>query len=100
MDRPLPERELAAALGRLAGWERHPARAAIRKEYPFADFRAAFAWMTEIAEVAERMNHHPEWTNVYNRVEVTLTTHDAGAVTQLDLELAAAMDTAWSDPGP
>ena len=56
--------------------------------------------MTRIAEVAEHMNHHPEWFNVYNRVEVTLATHDAGAVTRLDVDLALAMERAWSDRGP
>jgi 4a-hydroxytetrahydrobiopterin dehydratase len=59
-------------------------------------FRKAFAFMTEMAMVAEKMNHHPEWFNVYNRVDVTLTTHDAGGVTELDLKLAAAMDKAAS----
>ena len=100
MATPLTEPELAGALDRLAGWKRHPDRSAIRKTYQFDDFRAAFAWMTRIAEVAERMNHHPEWFNVYNRVEVTLATHDAGAVTRLDVDLALAMERAWSDRGP
>lgn len=100
MRAPLTEPELTAALDRLAGWERQPGRAAIRKTYQFADFRAAFAWMTAIADVAERMQHHPEWTNVYSRVEVTLATHDAGAVTQLDVDLALAMEAAWGDRDP
>jgi 4a-hydroxytetrahydrobiopterin dehydratase len=65
---------------------------AIQKTYRFDDFVAAFGFMTRVALVAERAGHHPEWTNVYNRVEVTLTTHDAGGLTALDLALAAAMD--------
>ena len=100
MRAPLTEPELTAALARLAGWERQPGRPAIRKTYQFADFRAAFAWMTAIADVAERMQHHPEWTNVYSRVEVTLATHDAGAVTRLDVDLALAMEAAWGDRDP
>lgn len=100
MPAPLTEPELAGALARLAGWERQSGRPAISKTYQFDDFRAAFAWMVRIAEVAERMNHHPEWTNIYNRVEVTLATHDAGAVTQLDVDLALAMEAAWGDRDP
>ncbi len=100
MPAPLTEPELAAALDRLEGWERLPDRAAIAKTYRFPDFKAAFAWMTAVADVAETMNHHPEWSNVYNRVEVVLTTHDAGDITQLDVDLAAAMDGAWqTGPG-
>ncbi len=99
MTAPLTKNQLADALGRLTGWERHPDRAAIRKRYRFRDFRAAFAWMTEIAEVAERMNHHPEWTHTYDRIEVTLATHDVGAVTQLDIDLASSMESAWIPPG-
>ncbi len=97
---PLTQQELAAALGRLANWERVPNRAAIRKTYQFADFRTAFAWMTDIAAVAESMDHHPEWSNVYSRVEVVLATHDAGAVTQRDVKLAMAMDAAWRRHAP
>ena len=84
MATPLTEPELAGALDRLAGWERHPDRSAIRKTYQFDDFRAAFAWMTRIAEVAEHMNHHPEWFNVYNRVDVAITDHAAGGISNND----------------
>jgi 4a-hydroxytetrahydrobiopterin dehydratase len=66
----------------------HPTRDAMHRDYTFQDFSAAFGYMTRVALVAERLNHHPEWTNVYNRVSITLTTHDAGGLTGLDEELA------------
>ena len=66
---------------------------ALEVEWVFKDFAQAMAFMNAVAEVAERMNHHPEWTNVYNRVTVRLTTHDAGGLTHLDFDLAQAMDT-------
>ncbi|MEO1312832.1 MAG: 4a-hydroxytetrahydrobiopterin dehydratase [Pseudomonadota bacterium] len=62
------------------------------KTFKFKDFTRAFGWMSSLAIVAEKMNHHPEWFNVYNRVEVTLTTHDAGGLTDLDVKLATEMD--------
>ena len=64
----------------------------LHAQWKFKDFAQAMAFMSAVAEVAERMNHHPEWTNVYNRVNVRLTTHDAGGLTQLDFDLAQAMD--------
>jgi len=78
----------------LTGWRAADGRDAIAKTYHFADFDAAFAWMSRIAGVAAAADHHPEWTNIYNRVEVVLTTHDAGGVTIKDIALAAAMDAA------
>jgi 4a-hydroxytetrahydrobiopterin dehydratase len=90
-----PERIGArAALARLSGWSAAPARDAIVKTYAFADFNAAFGWMARVALAAEKLDHHPEWFNVYNRVEVTLATHDADGVTELDVRLAALMDQA------
>lgn len=80
------------ALGQLDGWTVLDDRDAISKSYKFADFDAAFAWMTKVAAVAEEMNHHPEWFNVWNRVDVTLSTHDAGGLTELDVALAKKMD--------
>lgn len=80
------------ALKRLSGWHDVPGRDAITKRFVFADFNAAFGFMTRAALVAEKMDHHPEWSNVYKTVDVTLSTHDAGGVTALDIELAAAMD--------
>ncbi len=74
------------------GWALDSGRDAITKEYKFGNFIKAFGWMTQAAFVAEKMNHHPEWSNVYNRVTVTLTTHDAGGLTDLDLTLAKKMD--------
>jgi 4a-hydroxytetrahydrobiopterin dehydratase len=80
------------ALRRLAGWSEVSGRDAIQKRFVFADFNQAFGFMTRAALVAERMDHHPEWFNVYKTVDVTLSTHDAGGVTELDVRLAAAMD--------
>jgi 4a-hydroxytetrahydrobiopterin dehydratase len=82
----------AAALARLAGWKEASGRDAIAKTFVFADFNTAFGFMTRAALVAEKMDHHPEWFNVYKTVEVTLSTHDAGGVTALDIALAQAMD--------
>ena len=76
----------------LAQWSIVPNRDAITRSYQFKDFKEAFAFMTQCALMAEQMNHHPEWFNVWNRVEVTLSTHDAGGLTQLDLDLARSMD--------
>lgn len=81
-----------AALRTLAGWKPVAGRDAIAKRFEFADFNRAFAFMTRVALLAEKMDHHPEWSNVYNKVEVTLSTHDAGGVTQKDVDMARAMD--------
>ena len=81
-----------AALGKLKGWSDVNDRDAISKKFEFKDFNQAFDFMTRVAQIAEKMNHHPEWFNVYNKVEVTLSTHDAGGVTELDVKLAEAMD--------
>jgi 4a-hydroxytetrahydrobiopterin dehydratase len=81
-----------AALSRLKGWSEVGGRDAISKKFVFADFNQAFGFMTRAALVAEKLDHHPEWFNVYRNVEVTLSTHDAGGVTELDIKLAEAMD--------
>jgi 4a-hydroxytetrahydrobiopterin dehydratase len=81
-----------AALGRLSGWSEVPGRDAISKKFEFKDFNQAFGFMARAALVAEKMDHHPEWFNVYKKVEVTLSTHDAGGITELDVKLAEAMD--------
>lgn len=86
----MTEAELAAQLASLDGWEQRADR--ICKQFKFKDFVEAFGWMTQVALIAERMNHHPEWQNVYNRVSVELTTHDSGGVTARDVKLAQAMD--------
>jgi 4a-hydroxytetrahydrobiopterin dehydratase len=82
----------SAALARLSGWRAAEGREAVQKTFKFADFSAAFAFMTRVALKAEQLDHHPEWFNVYNRVDVTLTTHDADGVTDLDVALALFMD--------
>lgn len=74
------------------GWTHDEARGALCKTFRFPDFSAAFGWMTRVALVAERIDHHPNWLNVWNRVEVTLTTHDVKGLTVLDRDLARAMD--------
>jgi 4a-hydroxytetrahydrobiopterin dehydratase len=81
-----------AALARLAGWSEAKGRDAITRKFVFADFNQAFGFMTRAALIAEKLDHHPEWFNVYKTVEVTLSTHDAGGVTELDVKLAEAMD--------
>jgi 4a-hydroxytetrahydrobiopterin dehydratase len=89
-----------AACAKLEGWS--PAttgRDAITKTFRFADFNAAFGFMTRTALMADKLDHHPEWFNVYNRVEVLLATHDADGVTDLDVKLATFMDTAARDAG-
>jgi 4a-hydroxytetrahydrobiopterin dehydratase len=80
------------ALADLKGWTEVAGRDAIRKKFVFANFVEAFGFMTKVSLVAERMDHHPEWFNVYKTVDVTLSTHDAGGVTQKDVALAKAMD--------
>ena len=81
-----------AALAKLAGWTEVSGRDAITRKFVFKDFNEAFGFMTRAALAAEKMDHHPEWFNVYKTVEVTLATHDAGGVTGLDVTLAEAMD--------
>lgn len=80
------------ALERLSGWSAAQDRDAITRKFTFKNFTEAFAFMTRVAAVAEEMDHHPEWFNVYKTVEVTLSTHDAGGLTDLDVKLAEAMD--------
>ena len=84
----------AAALPQLSGWAAAAGRDAIVKTFRFADFNAAFGFMTRVALMADKLDHHPEWSNVYNRVEVLLATHDADGVTALDVTLAKFMDAA------
>lgn len=88
----LSEADRVAALSGLDGWQPVEGRDAIAKTFTFKDFNAAFGWMTRAALIAEAMNHHPEWFNVWNRVEVTLSTHDAGGLSELDIALAKRMD--------
>jgi 4a-hydroxytetrahydrobiopterin dehydratase len=88
--RPLSEAEVRERLASFPSWTSSGDR--IRRSYLFRDFSEAFGWMTRVALTAEKLDHHPEWTNVYSRVDVELTTHDAGGLTDLDFELARAMD--------
>ena len=77
---------------RLPAWQVMDGRDAIQRTFKFKDFSEAFGFMARAALIAEKMEHHPEWTNVWNRVEVTLSTHEAGGLSELDLKFAAAMD--------
>jgi 4a-hydroxytetrahydrobiopterin dehydratase len=86
----LSDAEVAAELGARPGWAVDGGK--LHREFRFADFVEAFGFMTRVALVAETMNHHPEWSNVYNRVAVHLTTHDAGGITSADFALARRMD--------
>jgi len=81
-----------AALQELSGWAEAPGREALARTFVFKDFSEAFGFMARAALVAEKRDHHPEWRNVYKTVEVVLTTHDAGGVTALDLDVAKAMN--------
>lgn len=80
------------ALGGVPGWSEVSGRDAIQRTFTFKDFNEAFGFMTRAGLVAEKMDHHPEWTNVYKTVEVVLSTHDAGGLTALDIKLARAMN--------
>jgi 4a-hydroxytetrahydrobiopterin dehydratase len=92
MREKLSDERRQQALTELSGWSNAGDRDAITRTFQFADFNAAWGFMSRVALVAEKMDHHPEWTNVWNRVVVTLSTHDAGGVTERDVELARAMD--------
>jgi 4a-hydroxytetrahydrobiopterin dehydratase len=87
------------AIAALDGWAEAEGRDAIEKAFAFADFNRAFGFMARVALQAERMDHHPEWFNVYGRVRVTLTTHDAGGLSQRDIDLARFMDEAGRAEG-
>jgi len=92
MSEKLVGMDRTTALHEIHGWIEHEERDAIRKTYHFADFSEAFAFMVRVAFFAEKHGHHPEWFNVYNRVEIILSTHDAGGLTQKDIDLARAID--------
>ena len=89
MAQKLEPRELQTALSDLPGWQLSSDGLALEREFTFAGFNAAFGFMTRVAMAAERANHHPEWSNVYSRVSLRWTTHSAGGITNLDLDLAA-----------
>ncbi|WP_404710642.1 4a-hydroxytetrahydrobiopterin dehydratase [Sphingomonas sp. MMS24-J13] len=89
----LSEAERADALDDLADWDYDEARDAITRRFVFTDFAEAFGFMTRVAIVADRVDHHPEWSNVYNRVDILLTTHDCGGLSARDIMLAQAIDS-------
>ena len=93
----LSEAERAEALDALPDWDYMEARDAITRTLVFADFAEAFGFMARVALMAERADHHPEWSNIYNRVEILLTTHDAGGLSHRDVELATAIDAIVGD---
>jgi 4a-hydroxytetrahydrobiopterin dehydratase len=88
----LTDTEITAALARLPGWTRVDGRSAIAKKFQFADFNEAWGFMSRVALLAESQNHHPEWFNVWSRVEITLSTHDAGGLSARDVKLAEAIE--------
>jgi 4a-hydroxytetrahydrobiopterin dehydratase len=88
----LTEEERAEALDHLGDWDYDDARDAITRQFLFADFSQAFAFMTRVAMLAEQQDHHPEWSNVWNRVDIMLTTHDAGGLSARDVTMARAID--------
>ncbi len=100
MSRPpkLSDPEIRTRLQTLPGWDL--AGGKLRREFVFQDFVTAFGFMSQVALVAEKMDHHPEWSNVYNRVVVELQTHDAGGLTDLDFELAAAVGAVMNENRP
>jgi 4a-hydroxytetrahydrobiopterin dehydratase len=95
MDRLTPQRALEL-LASLPDWTFDDTRGAISRRYVFADFAQAFAFMAQVALAAEKRDHHPEWSNVYNRVDMVLTTHDAGGLTEKDIDLAREADSAYA----
>lgn len=88
----LTEEERSAALSGLTDWSYDAERDGIRRSFRFEDFRAAFGFMTQVAMLAEKLDHHPEWSNVYNRVDILLTTHDAKGLSKRDIDLAQKID--------
>lgn len=89
---PLSDAGREAALRDLPAWDYEDDRAAITRTFHFADFRKAFDWMSKVAEIAERDDHHPEWTNIYGTVIVRLTTHECDGVSERDVKMAAEME--------
>lgn len=96
MRKKLSAHQIKELLGGLPHWRLDTQREAIVREFVFADFQQAFAFMTEVALAAEKRDHHPEWGNIYNRVNILLTTHAAGGLSALDAELARSADEAYN----
>ena len=93
MPNKLTAAQITDSLAEIEGWRKLENRDAIYKQFEFSDFIAAFSWMLRVAMFAEKMNHHPEWFNVYNKVEVTLATHDVEGLSEKDFKLAQLMDS-------
>ena len=94
MATPLAGSDLARALEPLGDWQASDGGKAIRRRFEFADFAEAFGFMARVALIAEKADHHPDWSNSWNTVEIALTSHDAGGVTERDIALAGAIDKA------
>ena len=94
MPNVLQSQDIESFLKKNAGWRYDVDQKSLQKEFKFTDFNEAFGFMSRVALLAEKMNHHPEWFNVYNRVDVVLTTHDAGGVTENDINMATFMEDA------
>ena len=92
MPQKLDKANRTKAMASLNGWAKTRGRDAIHKTFVFTDFNAAFSWMARVAMMAEKLDHHPEWSNVYKTVDVTLTTHDADGLSDLDIQMARFMD--------
>lgn len=92
MIQKLDDEARAALLARFPEWTHEPTRDAITRQFKFADFAQAFGFMASVAIIAEKMDHHPEWSNVYNRVDILLTTHDADGLSERDANLAEAIE--------
>ena len=97
MAEKIPSSEIDNLIKDLDGWRKTDGRDAIEKSFKFKDFKAAFAFMTACADYAETINHHPEWFNVYNRIDVVLSTHDVGGLSVLDIETARKMNEVFSN---
>lgn len=89
----LKDPQLEEALESLEGWTRSQNRHAIEKSFKFKSFSEAWSFMTRVALLAEKMDHHPEWSNIYNKVDITLTTHDASGISERDIKMAQKLDT-------
>jgi 4a-hydroxytetrahydrobiopterin dehydratase len=93
MKKSSKSQDIESFIKKNTGWKKVKGRSALQKSFSFKNFNKAFGFMTRVALMAEKMNHHPEWFNVYNKVDVVLSTHDAGGVTELDFKLAVFMDS-------
>jgi len=96
MPAKLTPEELLALSRKLPDWTLAETQESISRSFRFTDFAEAFTFMTRVALMAERMNHHPDWRNVYNRIDVTLTTHDCGGLSENDVKMARAMDSVYA----